>query len=288
MATDMVAVRDIELSVTEAGEGRPVLLLHGFPELAYSWRHQIPALAAAGIRPIAYDMRGCGESAKPEAIEDYRLTELVGDVIGLADALGIEEFDLVGHDWGSLVGFSVAVMHPQRIGRLVSLNVPYRGWCSGFPTIAFIEEHLAKRYSYVLSFQEPGVTEAAFADDPIAWLKYFYDGASLDSEFHTDQEFSIYVDAFKRGGVMGPVNYYRNIDRNAEDTSHLADAEITLPTLMVTTDSDPVLPARLAEGMDRWVPDLRVEHIESCGHWTQQEQPEATSNMLIDFLAGSR
>jgi pimeloyl-ACP methyl ester carboxylesterase len=281
----LVDANGIQLAVTEAGEGEPVVLVHGFPELAYSWRYQLPALADAGLRVIAYDQRGYGESSKPESIEDYAITALVDDLIGLLDA---EEFDsaaLVGHDWGSIVVWSAAVMFPERVSKVVSLNVPYRGWCTGFPSTEYIKEHLVDRFGYVLYFQETGRVEKAFAADPARWLKRSYQGVTANTEFQDDDEFAVYVDAFTAGGITGPVNYYRNIDANIEATAHLKDAAVSQPTLMVTTDYDPILPASLAEGMDRWAPDLRIAHIENCGHWTQQEQPDRVNELLVGFLA---
>ena len=281
----IVDANGIQLAVTEAGEGEPVVLVHGFPELAFSWRYQLPALADAGLRVIAYDQRGYGESSKPESIEDYAITALVDDLIGLLDA---EEFDsaaLVGHDWGSIVVWSAAVMFPERVSKVVSLNVPYRGWCTGFPSTEYIKEHLVDRFGYVLYFQETGRVEKAFAADPARWLKRSYQGVTANTEFQDDDEFAVYVDAFTAGGITGPVNYYRNIDANIEATAHLKDAAVSQPTLMVTTDYDPILPASLAEGMDRWVPDLRIAHIENCGHWTQQEQPDRVNELLVGFLA---
>ena len=281
----IVDANGIQLAVTEAGEGEPVVLVHGFPELAYSWRYQLPALADAGLRVIAYDQRGYGESSNPESIADYAITALVDDLIGLLDA---EEFDsaaLVGHDWGGIVVWSAAVMFPERVSKVVSLNVPYRGWCTGFPSTEYIKEHLVDRFGYVLYFQETGRVEKAFAADPARWLKRSYQGVTANTEFQDDDEFAVYVDAFTAGGITGPVNYYRNIDANIEATAHLKDAVVSQPTLMVTTDYDPILPASLAEGMDRWVPDLRIAHIENCGHWTQQEQPDRVNELLTGFLA---
>ena len=278
------AVNGIELSVVEEGTGAPVVFMHGFPELAYSWRYQVPALAAAGFRAIAYDQRGYGDSSKPETVEAYALTHLVADAIGLLDTLGIERATFVGHDWGSIVVWTAALMHPDRVERVVSLNVPYRGWCSGFPTIDFIREHLADRFGYVLSFQEEGATEAAFESDPYGWLRAIFNGIAADKDFMSVDEFAVYRDAFVDGGLFGPLGPYRNIDTNAAETEHLANAPITQPTLMITADRDPILPPSLTDGMERWVPDLAVVGVEHSGHWTQQEQPDHVNAILIDYL----
>ena len=281
----LVDANGIQLAVTEAGDGPPVVLVHGFPELAYSWRHQVPALAEAGLRAIAYDQRGFGGSSKPEAIDEYGLTTRVDDLVGLLDTEGIDRAALVGHDWGSIVVWSAALMFPDRVSKVVSLNVPYRGWCAGFPSTDYMREHLADRFGYVLYFQEVGRAEKAFARSPSDWLRRSYLGVTADTEFQTAEEFAVYVEAFTVGGIAGPINYYRNIDANLEATAHLKDAPVTQPTLMVTTDFDPILPASLAEGMDRWVPDLEVAHVEGSGHWTQQEQPDRVTEILTGFLA---
>ena len=277
----------VSLGVVDVGEGAPVVFVHGFPELAYSWRHQVPAVADAGFRAIAYDGRGYGASNRPSAIDRYRLDLLVGDLVGLLDGLELERASLVGHDWGSIVVWSAAVMEPDRVNRVVSLNVPYRGWCCGFPPVAFIRENLADRFGYVLSFQEPGGEEERFGVDPARWLRRVYRGMTKNRDFMSDEAFRVYLQAFTANGIAGPLNYYRNIDANWEATVPLADAEIRHPTLMVLADGDPVLPAALAEGMDRWVPDLRTEVIGDCGHWTQQERPAEVNRLIIDFLGGS-
>jgi pimeloyl-ACP methyl ester carboxylesterase len=279
-----VGTNGIELAVTEEGTGYPVLLLHGFPELAYSWRHQLPALAGAGFRAVAPDLRGYGESDKPAAIEAYGLLTLVDDVVGLIDALGEDRVALVAHDWGAIIAWTTTLLHPDRIERLVSLNVPYRGWCAAFPTTDYIRSNLSDRFGYVLMLQEPGVAEAWFSPDPAGRLEGFYRAAAADPGFLAPEEFQVFVDAFTAGTLTGPANYYRNIDANHAATAHLANAPVTVPTMMVAADSDPVLPVSLTEGMERWVPDLRTEIIERCGHWTQQEQPAAVNGLLVDFL----
>lgn len=280
-----VPVGDVELAVTDLGDGPPVVLVHGFPELAWSWRHQLPALVDAGLRAIAYDQRGYGGSSKPEAVDAYRLDRLVGDLIGLLDALGLERAHLVGHDWGSIVVWATAILHPERVERVVSLNVPYRGWFCGFPTTDYIAEHLADRFGYVLTFQERGVTEARFAADPEAWLRRIYTSIAADPGFLGDEAFGVYLEAFRAGGLAGPLAYYRNIDANWALAAPHADEPLRASTLMVVADADPVLPSSLVEGMERWVPDLEVVAVERCGHWTQQERPDAVNRALVGFLA---
>lgn len=274
----------IRLHVVEQGEGFPVVLCHGFPEMWYSWRHQIPALAAAGLRAIAPDLRGYGQSDKPATVEEYDIHHLVGDIIDLLDALELERTVLVGHDWGSIVVWSAAVMRPERVERVVSLNVPYQGRCVGFPPIQVLRG-MGNRFAYVLSFQEPGRAEARFSSDLPTVLRRLYDGVAADPSFLSPEEFHAYLEAFREGGLSGPLNYYRNIDRNWETTQHLADTIVECPSLVVMTDRDPILGPELADGMERWVPHLRRELVERCGHWTQQEQPEEVNRLLLDFLA---
>ncbi len=273
----------IRLHLVEEGKGFPVLLCHGFPELWYSWRHQIPALAAAGLRAIAPDLRGYGESDKPEAIEEYDIQHLVGDLVGLLDTLDIEKAVFVGHDWGSIVVWSLAVMHPQRVERVVSLNVPYRGRCVAFPPTNVLKR-MGSSMAYVLFFQEPGRAEAHFSSDLPATLRSLYSGVTAGPFFLSSDEFQVYLEAFSRGGMSGPLNYYRNIDRNWETTQDLADRTIDCPCLLVMPDGDPVLRPEFAEGIERWLPHLRKERIGDCGHWTQQEKPDEVSRLLLDFL----
>jgi pimeloyl-ACP methyl ester carboxylesterase len=279
-----VKANGIRVHVVQQGEGFPVVLCHGFPELWYSWRHQIPALAAAGLRAIAPDLRGYGGSDKPQAVEEYDIHHLVGDVVGLLDALDIEKAVFVGHDWGSIVVWSAAVMHPERVERVVSLNVPYRGRCAGFPPTQVLPS-MGNNYSYVIFFQEPGRAEAFFASDLPRALRRFYGGSAGDPSFLSGEEFQVYLQAFQDGGLSGPLNFYRNIDRNWEATQHLADRTVECPCLVVMTDRDPVLRPEFAVGMERWLPRLRRESIDGCGHWTQQEKPDEVNRLLLDFLA---
>lgn len=283
-----IRANGIELAVEDLGDGPAVVLLHGFPELAYSWRHQVPALVAAGYRVITFDQRGYGASSKPTDVGDYSLKALVADVVGVLDELAVDTATVVGHDWGSIVAITTAITQPERVQGLVSLNVPYRGACVGFPSMDVIRDQLADRFSYIIMFQEPGVAEAGFGASPEMWLQGFYLGGSRGKQFMNPEELEVYVDAFTAGGIFGPVSWYRNIDANARDFADLLDAPITQPTLMIAADSDPVLPVSLTEGMDRWIPDLERVVISDCAHWTQQERPTAVNEALIDWLGRRR
>lgn len=274
----------IELAFDDVGKGRPIILIHGFPETRFSWRHQVPALVQAGHRVVAIDCRGYGASAKPEAVEAYALELVVEDIMALAEAESLERPVLVGHDWGSILAWTAAVLHPEAFAAVASLNVPYRGWCVGFPTISFIEEHLSDRFGYVVYFQREGQAEASFAKDPADWLRRTYTSLALRDDFLEAAELEVFVKAFTAGGIAGPLNYYRNIDRNHEALARFENAPIEIPALMVVADADPVLPASLVEGMDRWIPDLTVAPISSSGHWVQQEQPAQVNAALVTFL----
>jgi pimeloyl-ACP methyl ester carboxylesterase len=282
---ERVEVNGTVLGVDDRGEGPVVVLLHGFPELAYSWRHQVPALVEAGYRVIALDQRGYGSSAVTEAVTHYTLTKLTGDVVGVLDRLDVEVATIVGHDWGSIVAYTSVILHPDRFDRIVSLNVPYRGACWVFPTTEFIRENLAERFSYVLMFQAPGAAERGFARDPRSWLNAFYLGGARGRTFLTDEEFDVYAEAFTRSGITGPVNWYRNIDANAAALAHARNERIDHPCLLIAADADPVIPLELTEGLDRWMPRLDVVVIDDCGHWTQQERPADVNDALIDWLA---
>ena len=280
----LIETNGVALAVDDRGDGDPIVLLHGFPELAHSWRHQVPALFDAGYRVISFDQRGYGQSGKPDNVKAYGLDNLVGDVVGILDRLGIDTATVVGHDWGSIVAWTCAVTHPDRFDRVVSLNVPYRGACVGFPTTDVLQSQLADRFGYVLMFQDEGVAEQGFTANPEAWLMGFYAGGANGRTYMTNEELAVYVDAFTAGGISGPINWYRNIDRNAEAFGSYLDAPIVQPTLMIAADNDPVLPLSLTDGMDRWVDNLERVVIKDSGHWVQQEQPDAVNRALISWL----
>lgn len=279
-----IETNGVTLAATDEGSGEAVVFLHGFPELAYSWRYQIPALARAGYRAIAPDQRGYGASSKPTETAQYSLPHLVDDVIGVLDSLDIESATIVGHDWGSIIAWTAAITFPERVSRVASLNVPYRGACVGFPTTDVIREHLSDRFGYVLMFQDEGVVETMFEADPEAWLSGVYPPIAATKDFLSIEDFAVFAKAFSSGGIAGPVNWYRNIDANAEHYSQYLNAPITQPTLMIVADRDPVLPMSLSSGVDRWVANLTTVTIENSGHWTQQEQPEAVTAALLAWL----
>ncbi|MBN1380333.1 MAG: alpha/beta hydrolase [Deltaproteobacteria bacterium] len=274
----------IRMHYVEQGQGFPILFMHGFPELWYSWRNQIPALADAGFRAIAPDLRGYGETDKPVGIELYDIHHLIGDMTGLLDALGEKKAVIVGHDWGGVIVWQMALMAPERVEKVISLNTPFQGRSEIKPTDAY-KKMGDGRFNYVLHFQEPGLAESEIEPNVDKWLRSTMRRIAKDQSFITDDMIKIYADAYKKGGMTGPINYYRNADRNWETTAHLAGKKVTMPALMVGAENDPILLPRLMDGMERHIPNLTKRLIKDCGHWTQMERPDEVNRILIEYLS---
>lgn len=294
--------QQVRLAVYEQGpaNGVPVIMLHGFPELAFSWRHQLPALAAAGYRAIAIDQRGYGPSDKPAVVTDYDIVHLTSDVCAVQDELGIERAVIVGHDWGAIVTWYMAQLRPERMLGLAALSVPYleRG-----PTepIAFWESRLGGDFYIVHFNRQPGVADAAFARNPGNLLRNLYrrghwnaprqprpgmaminlvDDTDLPGELiMSEADLQVFVAAFGAGGFTGPINWYRNFTRNHDLLAH-CDPHVRMPALMIYGDFDMV---GRNERMANFVHDLEV-HSLPCGHWIQQEEIGATNRILLDWL----
>ena len=292
MTHRQVATNGIELHVAEEGEGKPVILCHGFPELWYSWRHQLPALAEAGYRALAPDLRGYGDSSIPEEIEAYDLPTLAEDMVGLLDDIGEEQAVFVGHDWGAFVVWHLAVAHPERVAAVVGMSVPFIPRAPA-PPIEIFRKNLGEDF-YMVWFQEPGVADEALGRDvrrtlatSRVWTSEWAEG---DEELHvprwmTEDELRVYVDTFERTGFTGGLNYYRNIDRNWELIEPLAERRVEQPALFVTGSRDPVARIAPSEVMDGWVTDLRGKVvIEGTGHWVQQQSPDEVNEALLRFL----
>jgi epoxide hydrolase A/B len=300
----------ITLRVAEEGSGPLVVLVHGFPELGYSWRHQLPALAAAGYRAVAPDMRGYGGSSRPEPVEDYDILHLTGDVVGLLDALGEERAVVVGHDWGASVAWNLALLHPERLVGVCGMSVPFTPRSRRLPSAAWAER-FADRFFYIRYFQQPGAADAELAADPARTMRGMLsglragDGTELigpdDGRGVVDRlphppdlpawlsraELDHYVAEFARTGFTGGINWYRNIDRNWELTPQLDGARVTVPSLFVAGSADPVLwmtpPDRQVAHLD----DLRGQVlVDGAGHWVQQERPDEVNAALLEFLRG--
>jgi pimeloyl-ACP methyl ester carboxylesterase len=310
-----VDTNGIRMHVAEAGSGFPVLFCHGFPELWYSWRHQLHALADAGFRAIAPDQRGYGETDAPAEIGKYSMHHLVGDLTGMLDALGIEKAAIVGHDWGGIIVWQMALLAPHRVAAVVGINTPFFPRMPMSP-LALMRTMAQGNFHYVLYFQQPGVADAELGRDPRRTLRGFYQemtaemlmtvqsnpaaamgpnqGGLLDRmpdaplpKFLTADDFEVFATAFERTGFTGGLNWYRNFDFNWETTAYLAGAKVQQPALMITAELDPVLRPEMAAGMSLWVPELRdTVLIKGSGHWTQQEKPAEVNAALLGFLSG--
>jgi pimeloyl-ACP methyl ester carboxylesterase len=320
--TDEVAHRVIEangihLHIAEQGEGPLVVLCHGFPESWYSWRHQLAALSAAGFHVVAPDMRGYGRSDRPEATDRYTLLHLVGDMVGLVDALGADQAIIAGHDWGAPVAWHAALLRPDRFRGVIGLSVPHRPRSRVPPTSVMPQRDDALFYQ--LYFQTQGVAEAELERDVRQSIVKLLFAASGD--FPRDAEaggdigmvprnggfltgmpspavlpawlgeadVDFYVGEFTRTGFRGGLNWYRNIDRNWELLAPLAGATVRVPALYIAGDRDLVVAFRGMEqviaNLTSYVPDLRGKIIlPGCGHWTQQERAAEVNAAMIEFL----
>ena len=306
-----VETNGISLNIAEQGEGPLVLMLHGFPESWYSWRHQFSALAEAGYHAVAPDMRGYGESDKPFEIEAYNQVEVVNDIIGLIPALGYETAVVFGHDWGAPTAWSCALNHPDKVSAVGALSVPFRPRGDS-PPLATLKAIFKDRFFYQLYFQEPGKAETELEKDPALTIRKFYHMASgemntsLLSEKPADadllsylpdpgtemgpwiseEDVSFYSNEFRQSGFRGPLSYYRNMDLTWELTKD-SPRQISQPALFVAGERDGVIlmAADALKELDKHVTDLRVNKlIPKIGHWTQQEAPDEVNQALIQFL----
>ena len=308
ISTRTVPTNGVELRVTEAGSGPPVILAHGFPELAYSWRHQVPALADAGYHVLAPDQRGYGGSSRPAAVEDYDIMALTGDLVGLLDDLGEERAVFVGHDWGSMVVWHTALLAPERCAGVVGMSVPFQPRGEIPPTEA-MRAIFADSFFYILYFQEPGVADADLDRDPARTMRGMLAGVGSGAgdpdamaadgrgfverlpqpdelpEWLDATELDRYVAEFRRTGFTGGLNWYRNLDRNWRLTEHLAGAEVTVPSLFIGGSADPVLLMSPPDAAAAWLTDHRgTVLVEGAGHWVQQEAPDQVNAALLAFL----
>ncbi|MCZ6708040.1 MAG: alpha/beta hydrolase [Chloroflexi bacterium] len=283
----------MDLHIAEAGSGPMVLLLHGFPECWYSWRHQLEALSNAGFHAVAPDQRGYGTSDAPAAVEDYDIVQLTDDAAGIVEAMDAERAVIVGHDWGSAVAWNGALLRPDRFHAVITMSVPYQGRAQSEP-VATMRENFGDDF-YIVRFQEPGVADAEMAADVRATMRNVLLGASALQSADGDElpawlseaDLDVFVESFERSGFSGGINWYRNIDRNWAITPQLATAKVEQPALFFIGEKDlPFLTA--TPGIDRMkelVPNLtKVVWLEDCGHWTQQERADDVNREMIDFL----
>ena len=268
-----VQVNGIRLHYVEAGEGPPVLLLHGFPEFWYGWRHQIPFLVEAGYRVIVPDLRGYNRSDRPRGVGSYRLETIVEDTVGLLAAVGADPAVWVGHDWGGAVAWFGAMRHPETVRRLVVLNSPHP---------VALARMLRRSPSQILRFSYAGVFQLPWLPEALLANRRFLRRVLRAGPAPGEDDLARYLEAFPdRGSLTGPLNYYRAAVRRPPGGA----VPITLPTLVVWGDRDPFLDARLTEGMERGVEDLRVVHLPHAGHWLHQRNAEEVNREILGFLA---
>jgi pimeloyl-ACP methyl ester carboxylesterase len=300
---EIISVNGIELEVFSAGpaDGAPIVLCHGWPEHAFSWRHQVPVLAAAGYHVIVPNQRGYGASSRPEAVEDYDITHLSGDLVALLDHYGHEKALFVGHDWGAIVVWGLAMLHPQRVAGVINLSVPFlqRGET---PWVDFWEQALGGDFYIVHFNRQPGVADAAFLENADNFLRNLYRTNQWQHEpvdlgpgmpminmakaeempgelMMSEEDLDVFVSSFKRSTFTGGINWYRNFNRNWEKLGAY-EQKISQPTLMIYGSYDMVPPS---PDLDQFVDDLETVTLE-CGHWIQQERPEETNQAMLDWL----
>jgi pimeloyl-ACP methyl ester carboxylesterase len=274
-------VNGVKLSCTIAGEGPLVVLLHGFPEFSYSWRHQLPALAEH-FTVVAPDMRGYNESEKPAQVSAYRIPLLVEDVVQLIHSFGRERAFVVGHDWGGMVAWSAALRRPDVVEKLAVLNIPH-------PRILF--QHLLtnptqrKRSSYMLFFQLPRLPEESLRQDNFARLEQVFRRMAVYPDKFTDEVLDRYKQALaKPGALTGALNYYRALGRRAGYDLVGPDPVAQMPVLTIWGEKDRALGKEMLDGLERYVPDLTVRRIPDASHWVQQDRPDLVNRYLTDFL----
>jgi pimeloyl-ACP methyl ester carboxylesterase len=310
-----IKTNGINMHIAEAGEGPLVLFAHGFPELWYSWRHQLPALAAAGYHAVAPDIRGYGGSDKPQEIEAYTMKTLIADLLGVLDALGEEKAVIVGHDWGAPMAWNSAALHPDRYRAVIGLSVPYlpRG---PMPPLQMMNAMFQNNFFYILYFQEPGVAEAEFESDVRKSMRLFTWGASGEARavggfgtamvnkpkdsklfegvpnvegvppWMTEADLDVYVEQFTKGGFRGPINRYRCMDIDWNEMPELQDKKIEQPALFIYGEADGVMSFAPMDPMKQFVPNLKIVSFPDIGHWTQQEKAKETNDAIIEFLNG--
>ncbi|MFE6052490.1 alpha/beta hydrolase [Kitasatospora sp. NPDC056446] len=303
------------LHLVEQGTGPLVLLIHGFPETWYSWRRQLPALAAAGYRAVAPDVRGYGRSSKPAATDAYRMLDLVEDNVALVRALGEDSAVVIGHDWGSPIAAACALLHPEVFRAVALLSVPYSPPGGPRPTDVFAQMGGDQEF-YVSYFQEPGRAEAEMEPDLRGWLAGFYAAMSADTmpapdepdphfvtrtggrlrdrfphgtlpAWLTEDDLDVYAAEFERTGMTGALNRYRSMDRDWEDLTPYNGAPITQPSLFIAgaLDASTTWMTHAIDAYPTTLPALTATHIlDDCGHWTQQERPDEVNHLLTTWL----
>ena len=309
-----IETNGIAMHIAEEGDdGAPlVVLCHGFPELWFSWRHQLPALASAGYHAVAPDQRGYGRTDRPDAVDDYDILHLTDDLAGLLDALGRERAVFVGHDWGSIVVWNMAQRFPEKVEAVAGMSVPFtpRG-SRGLVTM--LREVMGDRFFYILYFQEPGVADADMGKDARELMRRFLSAFGSRStgslgaftwlpaegttvwdwlpvaetlpSWLTEDELDVFAAEFERTGFTGGINWYRNLERNWSLSEAYGARKVDMPAAFIAGVDDVVITMTPPSLMEGWVTDLRVtELVGGAGHWVQQEKPQKTNDALLRFL----
>ncbi len=297
----LISVNGVELEVFEAGQqnqGKPIVLCHGWPEHAFTWRHQVLVLVEAGYHVIIPNQRGYGSSSHPEEVTDYDIEHLTGDLTALLDHYGYEDAIFVGHDWGAMVVWGLTLLHPGRVKGVITLALPYqvRG---ERPWIEMMEEFLGSDYYFVHFNRQPGVADAILNENASQFLRNIFrknvpqkapePGMAminlakakepLGDPIMSDEELDVFISSFESTGFTGSINWYRNLDRNWHLLAN-ADPIIQQPALMIYGDRD-VIPK--FEGLSEFVPHVDEVSLD-CGHWIQQEKPEETNRAILQWL----
>ena len=309
----LVHANGVDIACYVAGSGMPLVLCHGFPELAMSWRQVLPRLVDGGYQVIALDQRGYGRSSCPPEVSDYAITELTADVAGVLDALNIEQAGYVGHDWGAPVVWNSALLHPHKVAGVIGVNNPYTPALPDDP-LKLLRDQWGDEH-YIVNFHnkgpdDPDSSDVKFNANVEQVFRGLYrasmfdmkDFAQLPKEqqvlrmepivFNPDppgefvlseEELAYFVAAFERTGFTPGLNWYRNISANWQATKDL-DPNLPMPCLMIEVTGDPSGPPGCSEGMRPYIEDLETDVIEQCGHWTQHEKPAELAGIMLDWL----
>ncbi|MEP4196822.1 MAG: alpha/beta hydrolase [Aliishimia sp.] len=298
----LISVNDVTLEIFEAGKenrGNPIVLCHGWPEHAYSWRHQIPALAAAGFHVIVPNQRGYGNSSCPSKVMDYDISQLTGDLAALLDNFGYQDAVFIGHDWGANVVWNMALLHPARVRKIINLALPYQTRAE-VPWIEMMETFFGADNYFVHFNRQPGIADAVLDENTSQFLRNLFrknvpvppsePGMMMinlaqakepyGDPVMSDRDLDVFVSAFEVNGFTGSINWYRNIDRNWHILADV-DPIIRIPALMIYGAHDAI---PQAENLSEFVPDVDVVSLD-CGHWIQQELPTETTRTMLDWLA---
>jgi len=274
-----VIVNGVGLHLVEAGQGPPVVMLHGFPEFWYSWRHQIPALAAAGYRPVAPDLRGYNESDKPPGVASYRSDKLVGDVAGLIEYLGAGPVVVVGHDWGGLIAWLLVMRRPELVRGLVVLNAPH-------PATFLRELPHARQFLrswYMFFFQLPWFPEALLRFQRFGMLGHALRSQTRHSNAFTPEDIQRYKHALARPGALtAAINYYRAAFRYRREAEKCF-RPVRGPALVIWGDLDSYLNPHVLDGLPAWAPDARLIRLPNASHWVQNDEPETVNRLILEF-----